>query len=82
MTDSYIGGYTKALLDVTNWFENHTQALKDEHLYNAKGIRKVLSALLDNRAELRETGDVKLVINPETREISKWLSKEERMKEK
>lgn len=82
MTDSYIGGYTKAILDVANWFENHTEALKHERLYNAKGIRKVLSALLDNRAELRETGDVKLVINTETREISKWLSKEERMKEK
>lgn len=69
MTDSYIGGYSKALLDVKNWFEDHSEILKFNRLYNEKGIRNILWALLENRAELRETGDVKLYVNRKTKEI-------------
>ena len=69
MTDSYIGGYSKALLDVKNWFEDHSEILKFNRLYNEKGIRNILWALLENRAELRETGDVELYVNRKTKEI-------------
>ena len=63
--NSYEGGYTKALIDVVNWFENHSIAMRHNKLYNRQCVEKLLNALLENRAELRETGDVNLVWNKE-----------------
>lgn len=68
---TYENGYTKALLDVVNWFKNHSESLKYCKLYKREGIEKVLDALLENRAELRETGDVKLTWNKEKRVFSR-----------
>ena len=65
MTNSYEGGYTKALIDVVNWFENHSIAMRYNKLYNRQCVEKLLNALLENRAELRETGDVNLVWSKE-----------------
>ena len=82
MMDCYNHGYTKALLDVQEWFRNHSLTMRYNRLYNEKGVNAILAALVENREELRETGSVNLIVNKKTREISKWLSKEERMKEK
>lgn len=58
MRETYNGGYFKALLDVKSFFENHSQSLKFSRLFNQKGVMKVLDVLIENREELRETGDV------------------------
>lgn len=60
MTDTYNGGYTKALLDVQAYIKDHSDALKAARLYNRKGIEKLIDALVNNRAEMRNTGTVKL----------------------
>lgn len=65
MTDTYNGGYTKALLDVQAYIQNHSEGLKMYRLYNRAGIEKLIAALIENRVELRETGDVKLIWNKE-----------------
>lgn len=68
---TYENGYTKALLDVVNWFKNHSESLKNHKLYKRECIEKLLDALLENRAELRETGDVTLNWNKEKRVFSR-----------
>ena len=69
MIETYTGGYLKALLDVRNFFERHSIALRYSRLYNQKGVMQVLNALIENRDELRVTGDVKLRYNTKTKEI-------------
>ena len=56
----YTQGYTKALLDVKAYFETHSEAIKHNKLWNAKGVIKILDALIENREEMRETSTVKL----------------------
>ena len=60
MQDTFNGGYTKALLDVQAYIKDHSDVLKLYKLYNRKGIEKLIDALIDNRAELRNTGTVNL----------------------
>ena len=55
-------GYTKALVDVSNFFDNYPEALTGNRLYTQKGIRAVLDFILANREELRETGSVKDIV--------------------
>lgn len=69
MIETYTGGYLKALLDMRNFFETHSEALKFNRLYNQKGVMQLLDALIYNRGELMATGDVKLRYNPKTKEI-------------
>lgn len=72
---SYIRGYTKALLDVQHFFENHSDSLKYCKLHNKKGIDIVLQMLLDNREELRETGDVEITYNTTEKKFQKQKEK-------
>lgn len=67
MIDSFNSGYTKALIDVENYFSNHSPQLKSCKLYNEKGIQKLLHELINHREELRETGDCILKYNTETK---------------
>ena len=69
MTDTYNGGYTKALLDVQAYIKDHSESLKLYRLYNRKGIEKLIDALVNNRAEMRNTGTVKLKYDPILREF-------------
>lgn len=64
MMDSYNHGYSKAVLDVYEYFMNHSYSLKYQRLYNQKGIEMILRQLVENRQELRMYGDVKLLYNP------------------
>lgn len=70
MIDSYNHGYSKAVLDVYQYFINHSLSLKWEHLYNKKGIKMILKQLVENREELRMYGDVKLLYNPKTKTMT------------
>ena len=60
MQDTFNGGYTKALLDVQAYIKDHSDMMKLLKLYNRKGIEKLIDALVNNRAELRNTGTVNL----------------------
>ena len=64
MMDSYNHGYAKAVLDVYEYFMNHSYNLKYQRLYNQKGIEMILRQLVENRQELRMYGDVRLLYNP------------------
>jgi hypothetical protein len=50
-------GYDKALLDVKNYFERHSIAMKQNKMYNQKGINALLQAMLDNIEIMREEGE-------------------------
>lgn len=58
LSGDYNRGYTKALIDVQNFFESHSEAMKYNKLYSHKGISAILSALIQNREELGETGEI------------------------
>ena len=58
LSGDYNRGYTKALIDVQNFFESYSEAMKYNKLYSHKGISAVLSALIQNHEEFRETGEV------------------------
>lgn len=58
---SYNRGYTKALVDVMNFFTSYSDSLKQCRLYNESGIQKTLQMLVNNRESLRETGRVNVV---------------------
>ena len=55
---SFIRGYTKAILDIQRFFEGHSEGLSHNKLYNRKGIEAILKFIVENREELRETGDI------------------------
>jgi hypothetical protein len=55
---SFIRGYTKALLDVQNFFESHSEALSTYKLFNKNGVTAILKFLIENRDELREYGNI------------------------
>lgn len=72
MQDNYIGGYTKALLDVEQFFADYSDALKTHKLYNKKGIDNILHFLIENRVEMREYGTIDNIrIDPDTKRLKK-----------
>lgn len=58
LSGEFIREYTKALVDVKKFFEEHSENMKYQKLYSCKGITAVLNALVEYREELRETGTV------------------------
>ena len=70
LSGGYNRGYTKALIDVQNFLESHSEAMKYNKLYSHKGISAVLSALIQNREELREAGTVgNLIVEKDNKNI-------------
>ena len=57
MTDSYRSGYFKALLDVKNYFDSHSNVLKRLRMYSSKKIPLLLQAFIDNRERMILEGD-------------------------
>lgn len=55
-------GYTTALVNVLSFFDEHSDALKANRMYNQKGVHAVLDFLLKNREELCENGTIENVI--------------------
>lgn len=54
---SFEKGYFKALLDVKNYFDTHSDSLKINKMYNSKNIPKLLQAFIDNRERMILEGD-------------------------
>lgn len=72
MTDSFRGGYLKALLDVKNYFDSHSDYLKYERMFNSKKIPLLLQAFIDNADRMMIEGDqIELVFvkNKDTKEM-------------
>lgn len=55
-------GYTTALVNILSFFDEHSDALKANRMYNQKGVHAVLDFLVQNREELRENGTIENVI--------------------
>ena len=53
----YRQGYFKALLDVKNYFDKHSESLKHNKMYNSKKIPLLLQAFFDNADEMIMWGD-------------------------
>lgn len=53
----YNDAYKTALFDIYKWFENHSESLKNNRLYNQKGIKAVLKAIYMNSTHFMEYGD-------------------------
>lgn len=54
----YENGYTKALLDIRNWFERNSDFLRLAKMYNKKGINALLKGMLDNRTAFMDMGEM------------------------
>lgn len=50
-------GYQKALLDVKDWFERHSWALKTLRMYNKKSVEMLLNAICKGADTFMEFGD-------------------------
>ena len=50
-------GYFQALLDVKNWFERHSAALKILRMYSRKNIGMLLSEISKNAETFQKFGD-------------------------
>lgn len=53
MLDTYRGGYTKALLDVKEILENHSESLAYRKVLTKKSIKN-LSAIIDGMIEYKD----------------------------
>ena len=71
MMDCYNHGYTKALLDVQEWFSSHSGDMKTYRLFNENGVINVLDVLVENREELRETGTIKIILEKKNKKTQK-----------
>lgn len=60
MRDSYEGGYLKALLDVKDYFDYHSDGLKHWRAFNSKIIPKICQAFIDHRKIMMTYGGMKL----------------------
>ena len=54
---AYNQGYSRALLDVKNWIEKHSISLKQNKMFNEKGIIALLKAMGDNEETFEKYGD-------------------------
>ena len=69
---AYESGYAQALLDVKNWFERHSIALKCCKMYNQKNIEMLLSEISKNAYVFQQFGDdTKIFFEYEKNRITK-----------
>ena len=59
-------GYAKAIIDITNYIEHHSETLKTNKLMNRKGILLLLKAMYENRETFLEVGeDINFILTKE-----------------
>ena len=75
---AYESGYAKALLDVKNWFERHSTALKCCRMYNQKNIEMLLSEISKNADTFQKFGDdTEIFFEYEKKKMTKVYIKKE-----
>lgn len=62
-SNGYTTGYTKAMTDIQDYIRRHSGMLKKAKSFNNRAIEKLIDALVENCAEMRETGTVNLWYN-------------------
>lgn len=71
-------GYFQALLDVKNWFERHSTALKLVRMYNQKNIEMLLSEISKNADTFQKFGDdTEIFFEFEKKKVTKVYIKKE-----
>ena len=72
----YENGYTKALIDVLNWFERHSDCLRYTKMYNKIGVEAMLRGMLNNREMFMDFGEMTefKVIRDEKKRIVKVIA--------
>ena len=71
-------GYFQALLDVKNWFERHSAALKLCRMYNQKNIQMILSEISKNSDTFQKFGeDTEIFFEYEKKKVTKIYIKKE-----
>ena len=71
-------GYFQALLDVKNWFERHSTALKICRMYNQKNIGMLLSEISKNADTFQKFGDdTEIFFEFEKKKVTKVFIKKE-----
>ena len=74
----YRQGYDRALLDVKEWFERHSAALKGLRMYNQKNIGMLLSEISKNADTFQKFGDdTEIFFEYEKKKITKVFIKKE-----
>lgn len=74
----YESGYAKALLDVKNWFERHSTALKFFRMYNQKNIEMLLLEISKNADTFQKFGDdTEIFFEYEKKKMTKVYIKKE-----
>lgn len=65
MTDTYHGGYTKALLDVRDFFEGFEEAFAFHKVLSRKAnkqVQSILTSMLNNRNEMMKWGGAHMAL--------------------
>lgn len=71
-------GYFQALLDVKNWFERHSTALKNLRMYNQRNIEMLLSEISKNADTFQKFGDdTEIFFEFEKKKVTKVFIKKE-----
>lgn len=66
----YRQGYFKALLDIKNYFDTHTNSLKHLKMYNSKKIPLLLQAFVENADEMMMWGEeIDLVLSNDGKSV-------------
>lgn len=73
MIDNFRSGYTKALLDIKDYFEYHSESLKHNKAYNSKVIPTLINSLIENRDEMMRIGgkNLELILTKDKKFICK-----------
>ena len=78
---AYESGYAQALLDVKNWFERHSIALKWCRMDNQKNIEMLLSEISKNADTFQKFGDdTEIFFEYEKKKVTKVSIKKEAKK--
>jgi len=66
----YENGYKKAVSDIRNYFQSHSESLKFHRMFSCKGIMKLLAAMEKNSDAMMQSGeDVSFKITKENKII-------------
>lgn len=58
MLNTYLGGYTKALIDVASYVTRHSEVMKMNHMFSCKRMCNFLNDLPEHKEELIMYGEM------------------------
>ncbi len=74
----YAHGYQKALSDVKNWFNNHSDTLKYHRMFSSTGVLTILSAMEKNSEIMQDCAeDTEFNFKVENKKLKVFVREEE-----